>query len=115
MKNIQDHNPASLKDLYRYIGNYYVLLIIAIFNALIAGWTCPARFLFIRDTINEVAENTNLEDKADGIRDITILYYFTAGIGGIWWYIFCFIFIMIGAKISYELKWRYLTLNMGMK
>ena len=78
------------------------------FNALIAGTTGPARFLFIRDTINEVAENTNLDDIADGVRDKIILYYFIAGIGGVCWYIFCIIFIIIGAKISYELKWRYL-------
>ena len=108
IKQVQEIKPASLKDLYRYItGKYYLLLVIAIINALIAGAANPARLIFVRDTFNEAGENTQLKDVADGIRDKVLLFGVLAGIGGVCWYIFCFIFIIIGAKISYELKWRY--------
>ena len=107
-KEIEEIKSASLRDLYRYInGKYYVLLVIAIINAIIAGVTNPARLVFVRDTFNEVDENTQLKDIADGIRDKILLFGILAGIGGVCWYIFCLIFIIIGAKISYELKWRY--------
>ena len=101
--------PASLRLLYRYItGKYWIMLIIAIINAIVAGATNPARLVLVRDSFNEVSENSNLNEMADGLRDKIKWFAMIAAIGGVWCYIFWIIFIIIGSKISYELKWRYL-------
>ena len=84
------------------------MLVIAIINAFIGGGWNPARILLVRDSFGEVSDNDVLKDMAEGFRDKVKWLGMIAAIGGICWYIFCMIFIIIGAKISYELKWRYL-------
>ena len=101
--------PASLRQMYRYItGRYWIMLVIGIINAIIAGASNPARLVLVRDTFNEVSTNNYREEMAEGMRDKVKWFAMLAAIGGITWYIFWMAFIIIGAKISYELKWRYL-------
>ena len=56
---------------------------------------------------NEVSPYLTLKDVADDIREKALILGIQAVVWGIWWYIFCLLFTIIGAKISYELKWRY--------
>ena len=101
--------PATLRQMYRYVsGKYIILGIIGIINAFIAGATNPARLVIIRDTFNEVETNNARDAIADGMREKNLWFGILSGIGGITCYIFWFSFMIIGSKISYELKWRYL-------
>ena len=101
--------PATLKQLYRYVsGKYYVMLVVGIVNAFLAGATNPTRLIIMRDVLGEVSDSNYADEIADGMRDKIKWFVILALLGGTWWYIFCMMFIVIGAKISYELKWRYL-------
>ena len=101
--------PAYLNQLFRYVtGKYSILLMIGIINAIIAGLSFPARLVLVRDTFNEVAPGASLHDMASGMREKVKWFAILATIGGVTSYIFWMAFIVIGLKISYELKWRYL-------
>ena len=96
---------ATLKELYRYIsGRYWLMLVVGVINAIIAGASNPIRIVVLRDVLGEVCNNDSLNEVADGMRDKVKYFILFAILGGVWCYIFSMMFIIIGANTNMRLR-----------
>jgi ATP-binding cassette subfamily B (MDR/TAP) protein 1 len=110
LKEKEEEPPkATIGQMYQYIsGPYKILMIFGIISAVTAGAGLPASQLVFREFMDSIGQTHSTKYMVDKIRDCSTWLIIICGATLVLAYIYFAFFLMVGQRVVYEFKWRYL-------